>query len=97
MAKQWSPKTSQPSPDLSTGVLGWLRTNLFSNPSNSLLTIFGLVIIYLAVPPIIRWTIIDATWLGDSRGVCDEAAAIGQNGACWSFIKVRMGVFIYGF
>lgn len=97
MVQQWSPKTSQPSPDLSTGVLGWLRNNLFSNPSNSLLTIVGLVILYLAVPPIIRWTIIDATWLGDSRGMCDEAAAAGQNGACWSFIKVRMGVFIYGF
>jgi len=97
MAQTWSPKTSQPAPNLSTGVVGWLRTNLFSSPSNSLLTIFGLVILYVSIPPFIRWAIFDATWLGDSRAVCDEAAAAGQNGACWSFIKVRMGVFMYGF
>ncbi len=97
MAQKWSPKTSQPAPTLSTGIIGWLRTNLFSNIPNSLLTICGLAILYISIPPIIRWAILDATWLGDSRAVCDEAAAAGQNGACWSFIKVRMGVFIYGF
>lgn len=97
MIQQWSPKTSQPSPNLSTGPIGWLRTNLFSSPANSLLTILGLAILYMSIPPIINWAILDATWRGDSRGVCDEAAAAGQNGACWSFIKVRMGVFIYGF
>jgi general L-amino acid transport system permease protein len=97
MSKQWSPKTSQPSPDLSTGLIGWLRVNLFSSPSNTMLTILGITIIYLTIPPIIRWAILDATWRGDSRGVCDEAAAIGQTGACWSFIKVRLGVFTYGF
>jgi len=97
MSKQWSPKTSQPSPDLSTGLIGWLRINLFSSPSNTMLTILGITIIYLTIPPIIRWAILDATWRGDSRGVCDEAAAIGQTGACWSFIKVRLGVFTYGF
>lgn len=97
MSKQWSPKTSQPSPDLSTGLIGWLRINLFSSPSNTMLTILSITIIYLIIPPIIRWAILDATWRGDSRGVCDEAAAIGQTGACWSFIKVRLGVFTYGF
>lgn len=97
MSKQWSPKTAQPSPDLSTGLIGWLRVNLFSSPSNTMLTILGITIIYLTIPPIIRWAILDATWRGDSRGVCDEAAAIGQTGACWSFIKVRLGVFTYGF
>ena len=97
MAKQWSPKTSQPSPDLSTGLIGWLRINLFSSPSNTMLTILGIGILYITLPPFIRWALLDATWRGDSRGVCDEAAALGQTGACWSFIKVRLGVFIYGF
>lgn len=97
MARQWSPKTSQPSPDLSTGPIGWLRANLFSSPSNTMLTILGIGILYLMLPPFIRWALLDATWRGDSRGVCDEAAALGQTGACWSFIKVRLGVFTYGF
>ena len=97
MTIEWMPKESQPSPDLSSGVLGWLKTNLFSSPLNSLLTLAGIAILYLAIPPFISWAFIHATWGGDSRAVCDAATAAGSNGACWSFIKVRMGVFLYGF
>jgi general L-amino acid transport system permease protein len=45
----------------------------------------------------VRWALLDATWLGDSREVCDSAAEGGATGACWVFVKVRMGVFLYGF
>lgn len=97
MAQQWTPKVAQPSPELTTGVIGWLRTNLFSNWPNTLLTLVGVAILYLTIPSFLRWALIDATWLGDSREVCDAASAGGQSGACWTFIKVRMGVFVYGF
>lgn len=97
MAKEWLPKPSKPSPDMSTGVVGWLKINLFSSPGNSFLTLLGLAILLMTVPPFLRWAVIDASWLGDSRGVCDAASAGGQAGACWVFIKVRLGVFLYGF
>lgn len=95
--EKWIPKPSQSSPEVTSGILGWLRTNLFSNWANTLLTVLGLVILYLMIPPFIRWVLIDATWFGSSRDVCDAAAADGSVGACWTFINVRMGVFIYGF
>lgn len=97
MLETWTPKPSAPSPTLDKGYLGWFRTNLFSSPGNTLLTLLSLAMIAWTVPPLLRWGIFDATWLGDSRGVCDSAAQDGSGGACWVFIKVRLEIFLYGF
>jgi len=97
MPETWKPTPALPSPNPAKGYLVWSKTNLFSSPGNSLLTLISIALLILTVPPLIRWAIIDATWLGDSRGVCDSAAQNGATGACWVFIKVRMGVFFYGF
>jgi general L-amino acid transport system permease protein len=94
MSEEWIPKPSLPSPSLNTGWAGWLRTNLFSTPGNGLLTMICVAIVLWTLPPLLRWGIIDASWVGDSRNICDAA---GKAGACWVFIKVRFGVFIYGF
>ncbi len=80
-----------PPPASTVGVVGWMRANLFSNTTNTLLTIIALYIIYLLVPPVISWTLINADFIGDSREACDSG------GACWVFINVRMGQFMYGF
>ena len=97
MAEKWQPKPSTPSPRLATGYMRWSKNNLFSTPGNTLLTLLSIAILVLTVPPLLRWGILDATWLGDSRGVCDDASQGGSAGACWVFIRVRMGVFLYGF
>ncbi len=78
-------------PLLSVGALGWLRTNLFSNWFNTLLTLFSLYLIWLVVPPIVKWAIIDADWVGTTRADCTS------EGACWVFIKMRFAQFMYGF
>jgi len=80
-----------PPPASTVGVVGWMRANLFANTTNTLLTIIALYIIYLLVPPVISWTLINADFIGDSREACDSG------GACWVFINVRMGQFMYGF
>ncbi|MBI1905217.1 MAG: amino acid ABC transporter permease [Rhodocyclales bacterium] len=78
-------------PILSVGAVGWLRTNLFSNWFNSLLTVFAIYLIWLLIPPIIQWAFLDADWTGASRADCTSG------GACWVFIKVRFSQFMYGF
>ncbi len=80
-----------PPPASTVGVVGWMRANLFANTTNTVLTIIALYIIYLLVPPVISWTLINADFIGDSREACDSG------GACWVFINVRMGQFMYGF
>lgn len=85
-----------PPPPTETGILGWLRRNFFSSPLNTALTAFGLWALWMAVPPFVRWAFLDACWTGNSREACLPAAGEAV-GACWVFIKVRMGVLMFGF
>jgi general L-amino acid transport system permease protein len=71
-------------------VLDWLRRNLFSSIGNTVLTVAVLAILGLSLPPLYHWVIADATISGSTRAAC-----IGD-GACWTFIKVRLPTFFYG-
>jgi len=86
------PKTrSLPPPRLSVGPMGWLRRNLFSSPLNVGLTVVAIWLLYLAVPPVVRWALLDADWIGTDREACTSG------GACWVFILARFNQFIFGF
>ena len=62
-----------------TGVVGWLRHNLFSSVANTILTLVAIALLVWVLPPIIRWAFIDAVWTGKDRDAC-----LGPNsGACW--------------
>ena len=69
----------------------WLRRNLFSTPFNSGLTLLTLYLLWLAIPPIVDWLFLQATWSGESRAACEP-----NEGACWAFIDARFNQFIYG-
>ena len=85
------PRSDLP-PASTIGVFGWLRRNLFSSPFNIALTLLASYLLYLAVPPLLRWALLDATWSGDSREACQA-----NSGACWVFIRVHFEQFMYGF
>ncbi len=84
-------KPDLPPPTMSVGVLGWLRANLFSNWFNTLLTLVAIYLIWLIVPPLLKWAFIEADWTGTTRADCTS------DGACWVFIKQRFSQFMYGF
>ncbi len=86
------PSADLPPPVAERGVVGWLRTNLFSSIPNTLLTLAALWLLWEIVPPIINWAFIDATFIGDSREAC-----AGAGGACWPFVGARFDQFLYGF
>ncbi len=71
-------------------VIDWLRRNLFSSVTNTLLTLLVLVLLWLVVPPIFDWAIKNATIAGSSRADCTG------DGACWVFIKLRLHTFFWG-
>ncbi len=86
----------QRSPDLAppitqVGPIAWVRQNLVSSPLNTGLTLLCLYLLYLIVPPLVRWAILDADFAGTSRADCTSG------GACWVFIQARIWQFIYGF
>src|SRR4051794_21037333 len=68
----------------------WLRRNLFSSVSNTLLTVLVVLLLALIVPPVFNWMIGDATFSGTSRSACTGS------GACWTFVKLRLHTFFWG-
>ncbi len=73
-----------------TLALLWIRRNLFSSISNSLLTLFCLWLLWTILPPLVNWAFLKASWLGATRADCT------REGACWVFIHARFGQFMYG-
>ncbi len=82
-------------PVSTSGVTGWVRTNLFSSFGNTLLTFFGLYLAYSLIAPLIQFAFIDAVWTGDNREACLPQDG-GHGGACWAYVRAYLGQFIYG-
>jgi hypothetical protein len=54
-----------------------MRANLFSSWLNTLLTLFAFYLIYLIVPPILQWAILDANWVGTTAPTAPRRAPAG--------------------
>ena len=91
------PAEPLPAPSSRAGVLGWLRANLFSSPTNIALTLICVVFIVWAVPPLVRFFLVDAVWSGADREACLASPASPNPGACWAFVRVWFSYFVYGF
>lgn len=84
-----------PAPVSTTGVIGWMRQNLFSSISNTLLTFFGILLAYWIIAPFIQFAFVDAVWSGDNREACLPQDG-GHGGACWAYVEAYLPQFIYG-
>ena len=58
--------TAKAPPASTTGVLGWMRENLFSSISNSIMTLLGLYLVYAIVSWMVPWVFVP-TWGGTSQ------------------------------
>ena len=95
---------SRKPPVATTGILGWLRMNLFSTWVNSLISLFVLYILFQFVPWILNWTIFAADFKYNFNGeeivnreMCSRVLDPENGGACWAIIYVRFYQFMYGF
>ena len=86
-----------PPPRRTTGVAGWLHKNLLSTPLNIALTLLGLYLLYLIVPPMVEWAFLKSVWTAESRTECWGKMEVPEEAACWAFIKRRLNLFVYGF
>ena len=79
MAMEASAEMTMPrAPD--AGILGWIRTRLFSGIGSSIMTVIFMVALFVMLPPLVEWAIIKATWVAPDMKVCREAG-----GACWAW------------
>ena len=51
-----------PPPNLARGPIAWIRENLFSSAFNTVLTLVVFYLLYVTVPPLIRFLLVDAVW-----------------------------------
>ena len=86
-----------PPPKRTTGVVGWMYQNLLSSRLNIALTLFGVYLLYLIVPPMVEWVFLKSIWTAESRNECWAKMEVPEEAACWAFIKGRLNLFIYGF
>jgi len=83
------------------GPLAWMRKNLFASPGDTVLTIVGLILVAVILPPFLRWAFFDAVWTGTDRTFCATVAQGGVqpdvwSGACWPFVKAKFVQFMFG-
>ncbi|WP_321491899.1 amino acid ABC transporter permease [uncultured Desulfobacter sp.] len=77
-------------PMATVGVAGWIKENLFSSPSNTLLTILIICLLWYLIIPFLEWAFIDSCW--DPQANCRHAA-----GAFWSVITANYKIILFGF
>ncbi len=87
----------RPAPVKTTGFIGFLRTRLLNSPTNILLTILGVLLVWFTVIPALRFLLVDAVWQGTDRNACLADNAGHSIGACWPYVRAKLDQFIYGF
>ena len=70
--------------------LDWTRKNLFDSWPSSLLTVVMVALFWWTLPPLFDWAIVKASLFGKAKTDC------AADGACWTFIQVRINSFFYG-
>ncbi|SHO56431.1 amino acid ABC transporter permease [Vibrio quintilis] len=80
-----------PPPTNTTGIVGWMKKNLFSSAVNSILTLIIAYFVIKGLYHLIDWAILKADWIGEDRDACSTG------GACWVLVYVRFNQFMFGF
>ncbi len=84
-----------PPPGRETGVVKWMRENLFSSWLNSIMTIACIGIIYMVMSDALPW-LWNGVWTTSSLSKCREVLN-GEVGACFSVLSERWNQLLFGF
>jgi general L-amino acid transport system permease protein len=87
----------RPAPVKTTGLVGFVRTQLLNSPTNILLTLMSALLIWFTVIPALQFLLVDAVWVGKDRDACLAQNAGHPVGACWPYISAKFSQFMYGF
>jgi general L-amino acid transport system permease protein len=87
----------RPAPVKTTGFIGFIRTRLLNSPTNILLTIISILLVWYTAVPALRFLLVDAVWHGADRNACLAENAGHPVGACWPYVGAKLDQFIYGF
>lgn len=92
------PQAAPPSSQI--GVIRWLRENMFSSITNTLLTLISIYVIYWVVSHVGPW-FMGGIWGAESLSECREIrnATLGEDAsvACWSVLNDRWHQLLFGY
>ena len=86
-----STQSTELAPSARLSVWHWLRTQLFSSPFNTLLTILSVWLLFATVPAMVDWFLISSTATAKTSQECREVT-----GACWSMIVEKHRLILFG-
>nr|WP_306737212.1 amino acid ABC transporter permease [Marimonas arenosa] len=91
----------QEPPASTTGIIGWMRENLFSGWFNTVLTVLSALLIFFVLSVALPW-LFSPTWqaasLNECRAILHELGRDGHfAGACWGVIRDRWVQLFFGF
>lgn len=78
-------------PAIGRGRLEFLRANFFNGPFNSLVTIGLMWALFVTLPRLLDWAVLDAVWYAADADECRAAA-----GACWAVVAEKHRVMLFG-
>lgn len=84
-----------PPPALETGIVKWMRENLFSNVTNAILTLAALTAIYYLLSGVLPW-LLNGIWDAPSIRACREILQ-GDAGGCFAVLADRWNQLLFGF
>lgn len=83
-----------PPPVTETGLIKWLRENLFSSTPNTILTLVSLYVVYAALSAALPW-FLNGVWTADSLRDCRDQLN-GATGACFAVLVERWHQMVFG-
>ena len=86
-----------PPPVAAPASLGWLRTRLFAGLVSTVLTLVSLAVLWLIVPPLVTFLVLDAVWSGEGREACLAETPAGRSAPAGRSSAAKLGQLIYGF
>ncbi len=88
----------QAPPPGQSGIILWLRTNLFSGWLNSIITVIALYFMYVVLSHMLPW-FVNGIWTADSLTECREIRDSRglETAACFAVIKERWNQLLFGF
>ncbi|MET0968754.1 MAG: amino acid ABC transporter permease [Tardiphaga sp.] len=84
-------------PVLRRGPLAFVMARLLNSPTNILLTLASIALLYVTIVPAVRFLLVDAVWHGTDRNACLVENVGRAVGACWPFVQAKFTQFVYGF
>ncbi len=72
--------------------IGWIKAHLLSSWGNAARTLISLAAIAIVLWPILDWAFFSAVFAGSDGSACNRPDA----GACWPFVRHKIGLFMYG-